>query len=252
MNHKEYIRILPEADTAVLFMHGIAGTPDHFRTLLPLQNLVPDDWSCCNILIEGHGKQVRDFSNSSMNQWKAQVMGLFEHLCATHSRVVIVGHSMGTLFAVQMALLHPEKVSFLFLIAVPMRVGVKAFGVRNLIRYAFGTLDMQDPVQEATSRVCSIPPTKRVWQYVGWIPRMLELIAEMHKTEKLLRDLRVPAIAYQSQRDELVAGRSRKLLEASGRVEVHELLRSTHFYYHPEDVQSVQKAFLSACDTYVQ
>ena len=31
MNHAEYKRMVPGADTAVLFVHGILGTPNHFR-----------------------------------------------------------------------------------------------------------------------------------------------------------------------------------------------------------------------------
>lgn len=58
MEHREYVRIVPGAKTAVLFMHGIVGTPNHFRDLLPLVDLVPDDWSVYNVLLPGHGGTV--------------------------------------------------------------------------------------------------------------------------------------------------------------------------------------------------
>ena len=34
MNHKEFKRILPDADSAFLFIHGILGTPDQFDNLI--------------------------------------------------------------------------------------------------------------------------------------------------------------------------------------------------------------------------
>lgn len=33
MNHGEYIRVSEDNKTAILMIHGIAGTPDHFRDL---------------------------------------------------------------------------------------------------------------------------------------------------------------------------------------------------------------------------
>lgn len=249
MAHHETIRILPDAKTAVLFMHGIAGTPDHFRALLPLEELVPHDWSLYNVLMDGHGRQVEDFSKTSMKKWKTQVMGIFDQLCATHDRVIVVGHSMGTLFAVQMALRRPDKVPFIFLIASPMRVGVKLYGAVNLIRLSFGALDPNDPVQAATSQVSSITQTWQSWRYIGWIPRLIELLDEMKYTESLLPKLEVPCIAFQSKGDELVSCRSCGILRNSGRVEVHGLRRSTHFYYAPEDIETVQARFREKIET---
>ena len=251
MAHEQTVRIIPGAKTAVLFMHGIAGTPDHFRTLLPLEQFVPQDWSVYNVLMEGHGGHVEDFSRSSMAKWKAQVMDIFEMLCRAHEQVVLVGHSMGTLFAIQMALERPEKVPFLFLIACPLRVGVKPFGVVNLIKLSFGLLDESDPIQSATARVSSITQTRCSWRYIGWLPRMAELIQEMHHTANLLEDLRVPCIAFQSKCDELVSCRSCRLLRKSGRVDVMGLGRSTHFYYDPKDIEAVRTAFIEACNQYI-
>lgn len=250
MAHEETVRIVPGAKTAVLFMHGIAGTPDHFRTLLPLEQFVPQDWSVYNVLMEGHGGHVEDFSRSSMAKWKAQVMDIFEMLCRTHEQVVLAGHSMGTLFAIQMALEKPEKVPFLFLIACPLRVGVKPFGAANLIKLSFGLLDESDPIQGATAKVSSITQTWKSWKYIGWLPRLAELIREMHHTADLLGGLRVPCVAFQSKCDELVSCRSCKLLRQSGRVETYGLGRSTHFYYDPKDIETVQTAFEKAYREY--
>lgn len=243
MKHAEYVRIVPDAGTAVLFIHGIVGTPNHFRDLIPLIDLVPDDYSIYNVLLDGHGKTVDDFAKTSMEKWKAQVWGIFEELAKTHERVILVGHSMGTLFSIQLAVEHPEIVPFLFLIAVPLRPGIRLMTIRNLLCLVFGKLREDVPQEAATMKVCGVKTTRKLWKYLTWIPRFLELFAEIYKTERLLCHLNVPCTAHQSQRDELVANCTRKVLEKSGAMEVHNLLQSTHFYYHPDDQKAVREDF---------
>ena len=91
-------RLLPGAACAVLFVHGILGSPAQFAPFLPL---VPQDWSSCNLLLQGHGGGARDFSAASMAVWREQTRQAFAELRARHETVVIAAHSMGTLFAVQ-------------------------------------------------------------------------------------------------------------------------------------------------------
>jgi esterase/lipase len=107
MIHQEYVRKVPCADTAVLFIHGIVGTPNHFTDLISLVELVPESWSVHNVLLDGHGGNADDFADTSMEKWKNQVHAAFDSLARTHRRVVIVAHSMGTLFALQLALEFP-------------------------------------------------------------------------------------------------------------------------------------------------
>ena len=106
MSHKPYIREIAGSDTAVLFIHGILGTPEHFRDFIPL---VPASWSIFNILLDGHGKTAKDFSHSSMEQWKSQVSRIMHHLSEQYDHVLIVAHSMGTLFALSEAVAHRER-----------------------------------------------------------------------------------------------------------------------------------------------
>ena len=70
MPHQPTSRTVDGSSTAILFVHGIVGTPDHFLDLLPL---IPDSWSYVNILLPGHGGSVGDFSRSSMALWRKAV-----------------------------------------------------------------------------------------------------------------------------------------------------------------------------------
>lgn len=248
MEHKEYVRIVPEAKTAVLFMHGIVGTPNHFCDLIPLVQLVPENWSVYNVLLDGHGGSIDDFAKTSMKKWKNQVFSVFESLCQAHDRVIIVGHSMGTLFAMQMALAKPQKVPFLFLIAAPMRPWVRLVGIKNLLKLAFGKLREDIPLENATRQVAGVNATAELWKYVKWLPRFLELFWEIHYTEGKMSGLTVPCVAWQSRKDELVSNFSTGVIERCGRIVLHELPDSTHFYYAPEDTLRVQADFSARCD----
>ncbi len=243
MHHQEYRRLVPGAKTAVMFIHGIVGTPNHFRDMLPLVQMVSENCSVHNLLLDGHGKGVEDFSHSSMQKWKTQVWGAFDALAATHEAVVIVAHSMGTLFAIQLGAEFPEKVRNLFLLAVPLRPWPRLFGVCNMLRLVFHRVREDRPLEMATRSACGITTTRKLWQYLAWIPRYLELFAEIPKAEKLLPSLQIPVLAFQSGLDELVSGRSCWVLERSGTVQLIELRLSTHFYYAPGERERVLAAF---------
>lgn len=240
MEHREYKRMVPGADKAVLFVHGILGTPNHFRDLIPLVQTVPEDWSVCNVLLDGHGGNVDDFAGSSMEKWRTQVRTAFEGLAATHNRVVIVAHSMGTLFAIQLAAEYPEKIPFLFLLGVPLRPHMQLGMIRDCLRMALGTLPKDSVLWKATS----VTATNRIWKYIRWIPRYLELFREIGATEQILHQLQTPCIAYQSRKDELVSNLTYPVLKRSGVMTVHELKDSTHFYYAAGDKKRICDDFL--------
>lgn len=235
MEHAEFKRIVPGADTAVLFVHGILGTPNHFRDLIPLVQQVPENWSLHNVLLAGHGGSVEDFSCSSMEKWKRKVKYAFEELSKTHDRVIIVAHSMGTLFAIQLATEFPEKIPFLFLLGVPLRPHMRFEMMRDCVRMAFGTLPEDSVLWKATS----VTATNQIWKYIRWIPRYLELFREIGATERELNQLNVPCTAYQSRKDELVSNMTCRVLVRSGVMNVHQLNDSTHFHYTPADMERI-------------
>ncbi len=243
MLHQTSKRIVPGAETAVLFIHGICGSPEHFRRLLPLEQAVPKNWSVYNIVLDGHCKEVSDFGRSSMEKWKSQVEQAFDALADTNSKVILVGHSMGTLLSIHLALRNPRKIRKLFLLAVPVRVFVQPRAIPYLLRIAFDRIDPTDAVQVAMRDACGIHQTKKVWKYIPWIARMVELLRLCAQTAKRVGQLQVPCVAIQSIKDEMVSQKASLLLHNSGRVEVINLPNSTHFYYAPQDRQRILSEF---------
>lgn len=231
MRHKEFIKILPSADTAVLFIHGIIGTPNFFNNFIPL---IPHDWSICNLLLDGHGKGIDDFSKTSMDKWQAQVEEWVEKLCAEHKHIIIVGHSMGTLFAIQQGIRRPDKIKTLILLATPLKVFVKPDAFHITAKMFLKSTRRKDLVARTARKVYGIKLVPKPERYVGWIPRYLELFREIFKTRDSIAQLSVPCYVFQSKKDELVSMDSCKILETNNAIHITILENSSHFYY-PED-----------------
>ncbi len=237
MPHNAYIREVPGSKMAVLMIHGIAGSPAHFKDLLPA---VPEDWSVYNILLDGHGGEVADFGATSMEKWKTQVADVLAGLMEKYEKIVIVAHSMGTLFAIEGAAKYPQKIAGLFLLAVPLRVRVPASTVEAILRVAAGKTDGH-AIAAAMVEDCSITLDGPLHHYIGWAPRMLELLEEIRRVRTLLPRMRVPCLAFQSRKDELVSMDAAKDLQRNSRIQVTVLEDSGHFAYGSDDAELLRQ-----------
>ena len=243
MEHKEYKRINSNARAAVLFVHGIVGMPNHFAEFLPL---VPEGVSVWNVLLDGHGGRVQDFSHTSMQKWEEQVKNAVDELCTTHSEIYIVAHSMGTLFAIDRAIGN-ESVKGLFLLAVPLKIVPKTRMVSNLCKVYFDKIRPDDEVAQAAKRCYSIAQDKNPFHYFGWLPRYLELFAKARKTRCRVSDLKIPCAVYQSAKDELVSRASAKWLSKNENISLVSLPNSGHYYYTPDDFSYLLSEFKRFC-----
>lgn len=239
MEHTEYRRIVPGADTAVLFIHGIAGTPQHFDPFLPL---VPEGYSVVSLLLPGHGGTVRDFSRASMAGWETHVQRTVQELAAGHERIFLAAHSMGTLFAIEQAIREP-KVKGLFLLAVPLRLSLKLQLAENSSKVFFDRIAPADAVAQAARDCYGIERDGNVLHYLGWIPRYLELFRKIREVRELLPRLNTPGLVLQSAQDEMVSPKALRELEAAKSLAVSVLPDSTHYYYAPKDRMRLEERF---------
>jgi len=239
MEHKEYIRIGDDATTAVLFIHGIVGTPNHFREFV---SSVPDSISVYNLLLDGHGKGVKDFSRTSMKKWEAQVSSVVEELSLTHEKIYIVAHSMGTLLAIDQAVKN-QKVCRLFLLAVPIKLSLKPKMPLNSLKVYFDNIRPDDYEALAAKQCYGIQKDKNPFHYIGWIPRLWELFVKIRQTRQTVTQITTPCSVYQSEKDEMVSTRSVKYLENNPWILVNTLNASGHYYYDKEDLSFLLTEF---------
>ena len=231
MNHNPYIRRTECADTAVLMIHGIMGTPRHFDGFL---EMIPQNWDVYNILLDGHGKTVRDFNATSMEKWKDQVQAYFRELSSRYERIFVIAHSMGTLLSMEAAQLYPEKLMGMIFLAPPLKIQMRPVMVKYSAKVIFGCIDAGKTREAAVARATSIAPEKKVWRYLGNIPRLLELLQLSGRCRSL--PVQVPCLVFLSGKDELVAVSSGKYLPGC---ETILLPQSGHFYYTPEEWQII-------------
>lgn len=238
--HVEYKRIVKGARVAVLCVHGIMGTPNHFRDLVPL---IPDNFSVYNIVIDGHCGTVKDFGTSSMKRWEDCVANAVSELLRDHEEIYVLAHSMGTLLTIEQGMKEP-RISRYFCLSVPIKVGVRA-RMFNIARKVYFKRIPENDIVTLSGRECyGIADTKNIFMYLTWIPRFLELFKKIDQIRKSLGSFNTPCTAYQSRLDELVSPKSIKILENESNMRVVELEKSTHIYYDRDEMEYLKKEFL--------
>ena len=229
----------PGAKTAVLLLHGILSAPQFFDFLLPE---IPADISVCGILLDGHGDVPEALAHTSMQKWKQQVGDLTETLLLRYEKIIIAAHSMGTLFALQLARRYPERISRMLLLGVPLAVHLTPFGACSAMLAACGA-EPETPRLCAMQHAYSIEPDRNPLHYAGWIPRYMELFDEIAAVNAVRMENRVPCAVYQSAADELVSLDALPLLQQMPAVRLHVLRHSTHFYFPPQDQERILRCW---------
>lgn len=240
--HEEYIRDDLQNETVILFIHGILGTPNHFRDFI---KMVPAGYSVHNILLHGHGGTVREFSKSSVALWKNKVSEKIKYLSEHYDHIVIVAHSLGALLAIDVGMHFPDKVKQLFLIAIPLKIAVKPSVISTSLKVAFDWVRPDDDIATAAKSAYSIEPTKRLYEYLGWAPRFYELLREAKRARSIISSLTVPTVVFQSQKDELVSMKSCRLLCGNSQISIQIMPNSRHYYYDKTDYETMLDHFLN-------
>ncbi len=240
MKHCEVIRHKEGQKKGILFMHGILGSPRHFDEFV---KLVPEDTAIYNILLDGHGGDVLDFSKTSMDKWKNQVFDVFEEMSRNLNEIHIVAHSMGTLFALMLGLMYPDKVKSMILLQMPLRIGVKVEAAVNSIKMLFDLFEDGDTVGEAYKNASSVETNLRLWEYAGWAPKYIELFRESARARKTIKDLKVKTIIFLSENDELVSMKSSEYIPKKRNIKMCIMKNSSHFMYDKDDFEICLKAF---------
>lgn len=239
MAHEEYVRHTCE-DKVVLFIHGFLGSPEHFEKFI---ELVPEYFGIYNVLLCGHGGNVRDFSKASMALWKEQVENIVLELNKRYTEIIIVAHSMGTLFAYDLANKYPETVKAMILLGTPLKIGVKGTAFANSFKSLFGLISDEDEIGKAYDKAHGVKLNLKLWEYIGWIPRYLELFSESKRGRTTIKNISVPCYIFQSARDELVSRKSERYIPQKENITLSILENSAHFIYDKFDFQKVAKLF---------
>lgn len=242
MPHKPYIKEAEGASVAVLMVHGILGTPAHFDMLFPY---IPATWSVYNIVLDGHGTTSRDFARTSRKKWEAQVEAEIARVCQSYERVVIVAHSMGCMLTmnavVKLGLSH--KIAAMLFLGAALKPMCTPTIARTAFRMMYCKPNVSDPCEMAARTCCGTVIHKRIWEYLAWIPRFVELFMLASYTARRVPTYDLPMTVLQSYKDEVVGRSAIKPFERNPRAHSEFLMTSMHFYYSPEDTKRICDVF---------
>lgn len=111
---------VPGAAPSVLALHGFGATPQEVDLVmqvardLGLRGLAP--------LLPGHGLSVEELARTRWADWRAASEEALLELARGDSRVIVVGSSMGSLLALDLAASFPEHVVGVAALAAPIRL----------------------------------------------------------------------------------------------------------------------------------
>ena len=136
-----YVDYGPRDGTPVLLLHGITDSSFSFSPVLPLlgadvRAIVPDQ--------RGHGDSDKPPSGYTMEHFASDALALLDALRIDSA--VVVGHSMGSFVAQQMAVAAPHRVSSLVLLSSGSSHADTMYELRDSVA------DLADPVTEDFAR----------------------------------------------------------------------------------------------------
>jgi carboxylesterase len=184
---------------AVLALHGFGATPEEVQLVvevaaeLGLRALAP--------LLPGHGVSVQDLARTRWKDWRQAANGALEQLLASHGPAIVVGSSMGSLLALELAADRPGDVLGLGILAPPLRLTwpfpslglqlVCALGIPDFNLPKLGGPDIRDAVLRRRQVTYAAQPA-----YAGNEVRLAG-----QRLEARLAEIRCPAFIAHGRHD---------------------------------------------------
>lgn len=106
---------------AIIFHHGYTGSHDSWEEVVPA---LRDRYRCVVLDCRGAGDSEHTTGGYTIEQYAADVVGMADFLGI--DRFTYVGHSMGGVIGVELALTHPQRLEKLVLVAPAPADGIDA------------------------------------------------------------------------------------------------------------------------------
>ena len=192
------------SNPAFLFVHGIQGHPRQFQFLI---DRLPEGTSYRNVLLPGHGADVKAFRRSGREAWLAAVREAAGELRGQCDRLVFVGHSMGCLLGLLTKQAAPGTFSDMLLLCCPFRIRLTYRYLRNNLLAPRLVKPTDDPFVQAARQANSVTAAHRA-QYLTCVHPYLELLRLMREVRKdCAPPVCKPTFVF-SEKDEIVSPRS--------------------------------------------
>jgi len=199
----------------VLCIHGFTGYPGEMA--YPALRLRDSGWDVRVLRLSGHGTCGADFSKSGVSEWRRQISDEWKNLVSRYQEVCILGHSMGGLLALDLAVEYPVgKIALmapLLGIRKPGMIFFKPFSFliekrpypwkTNPVFKFFDERDIDDDAYLG----------KEYWSWI-WMRPLADLIRLQTATEKKLSNISGPVLALFGEKDTVIGTKGRRILDS--------------------------------------
>ena len=196
------------SDTAVVFIHGFMGSPNQLADLAEAVYAIGCTYK--NILLPGHGGDMREFACAGYDDWQRHVQKEIEKIRSDYSKIFLVGHSMGGLLALNASTIRANNIAGAVLIATPLKVYTLA-PKSVLLKIRLLLYPKSNEIKSSYLNACSVSQVK-----FPIYPQAVKTIREFYKlinrTQKHLGDVFVPIYMFHSKNDETTSYKSAALL----------------------------------------
>jgi carboxylesterase len=225
------------SDLLILYIHGLMGSPlESTKIWNSLDNL---NFHGQAILLPGHGGSAHDFGSNGPQAWQAHVNRTLADLSKSYARIILIGHSLGGLLALQASLQIP--VNGIVLLNTPAKTHISLRQISISARVLFSSDQTHDPLISAYRKSFSVG-MQDFWNLPLWIPRLMDIRRVADRTMSILKQVTVPVMIFQSRQDETVNPISAEQLKkglGEHAIGLTYLEKSSHAYFVDEDFQNI-------------
>lgn len=189
---------------AVLCLHGLRGTPREVRPLG--EALMQRGFACLGPYLPGHGETPQKLAATPYQAWTELGLQEYDRLREAHSRVYVLGFSMGGVVALHLC--QHREVPAAVVLAAPLRLQRHLEWLIPLVSrwlpFRRGPSDLRDPEALANHQAYDVMPLLAVRQ-------MLKMARLVHDK---LAHIRTPLQLLYSRRDRVVPLHNAELIRA--------------------------------------
>ena len=184
----------------VLVIHGFSGKPIGLHRIEPpLKEL---DLPYFFPTLKGHSGDNPDaLSGIHWSEWVKDGEDALDQLSEEVEKVIVIGHSLGGMIALNLAMEHREKIDSIVTAAAPTR-SVSPFGPGGYLNFLAPLIPIFIKKWEMTP-VFTDPKLITVGHGYEWVPTKtwLNVFDFSKETEKRLSEVNVPILILQSRND---------------------------------------------------
>jgi len=198
----------------VLLIHGYTGYPGELAFIG--KELAEADWDVRIPRLTGHGTSGSDFASANMAMWRRQVADEWFNLNTIYDEVMVLGHSMGALLSLDLAVKYPVR----SLVVLAPAIGVRVKG-RSLFRVISWFIRKWPREWESDPDFCFFDERDEdddlylgaeYWSW-NWFSSLADLFSLQSAIERRLGSVKAPVLGIFGELDELVGSASRKLMK---------------------------------------